>query len=192
MRPLSELEGELRAGVAHVAALRSQLAAAGRGAADLLLLGRWPPPLQLPPEAQAWGGGCCEEEEEGGGPAVPHGFLCPITHTLMSQPALLVSPQLSEASPTYELSAIRQWLRNSRTDPTTGRHLLTYHFIHNDNLRKAIEDWVHDRLARERLKQQQQQAQHQQGQQQHHHHYQPRQSPPHPHHMSAPDNNNTP
>ena len=32
----------------------------------------------------------------------------------MTQPALLVSPQLSEASPTYELAAIRQWLKSNR------------------------------------------------------------------------------
>ncbi|GLC36675.1 hypothetical protein PLESTB_000129100 [Pleodorina starrii] len=145
LRPLSVLEAELRAGLAQVAALRSQLAAVGRGVADLLLLGRWPPPLELPAEALGW----CE--------SVPHGFLCPITHSLMTQPALLVSPQLSEASPTYELSAIRQWLRSNRSDPTTGRYLHTYHFIHNDNLRKAIEDWVQDRLARE---QQEHQYQH--------------------------------
>ncbi|KXZ47619.1 hypothetical protein GPECTOR_34g778 [Gonium pectorale] len=144
LRPLSALEAELRAGLAQVAALRSQLAAVGRGVADLLLLGRWPPPLQLPPESHGWS------------EAVPHGFLCPITHSLMTQPALLVSPQLSEASPTYELSAIRQWLQSNRTDPTTGRFLRTYHFIHNDNLRKAIEDWVADRLERERQQQQQQ------------------------------------
>ncbi|GIL78387.1 hypothetical protein Vretifemale_7799 [Volvox reticuliferus] len=137
MRPLSALIAELRTGMAHVAALRAQLAAVGRGVADLLLLGRWPPPLDLPAEALNWND------------AVPHGFLCPITHSIMTQPALLVSPQLSEASPTYELSAIRQWLQTNRTDPTTGRILQTYHFIHNDNLRKAIEDWVAERLARE-------------------------------------------
>ncbi|GLI66432.1 hypothetical protein VaNZ11_010230 [Volvox africanus] len=137
VRPLSALIVELRTGMAHVAALRAQLAAVGRGVADLLLLGRWPPPLDLPAEVLNWND------------AVPHGFLCPITHSIMTQPALLVSPQLSEASPTYELSAIRQWLKTNRTDPTTGRVLQTYHFIHNDNLRKAIEDWVAERLVRE-------------------------------------------
>ncbi|KAG2485561.1 hypothetical protein HYH03_015726 [Edaphochlamys debaryana] len=148
MRPLSALEADLRAGLASVAALRAQLAAVGRGVADLLLLGRWPPPLELPAEATAWAEG---EGPDGpdGVDGVPHGFLCPITHSIMTQPALLVSPQLSEASPTYELSAIRQWLRSNRTDPTTGRYLATYHFIHNDNLRKAIEDWVHRRMARQ-------------------------------------------
>ncbi len=75
-----------------------------------MLLGRWPPPLQLPAEAQAWSD-------------VPHGFLCPITHSIMAQPALLVSPQLAEAAPTYELSAIRTWLRGNRWVPGAGSNV---------------------------------------------------------------------
>lgn len=65
----------------------------------------------------------------------------------------------------HPLCAIRR-LATRRTDPTTGRYLSSYHFIHNDNLRKAIEDWVAARLEHEK-QQQQQQDELQEQQQQH-------------------------
>lgn len=63
----------------------------------------WPAPLTLGFEA--------EEVEELC--AVPRGFVCPITQTIMTQPALLISSSISVPA-TYEKAAITRWLQESR------------------------------------------------------------------------------
>ncbi|GLC41967.1 hypothetical protein PLESTF_000105800 [Pleodorina starrii] len=93
---------------------------------------RWPAPLKLPPEVHDW--------ED-----VPRGFTCAITQQLMTQPAMLVSPELP-AAPTYERSAIQQWLAGQMRDPKSNTALRSYNLLPNEDLYRAIDDWVTHRL----------------------------------------------
>eukprot|EP00198_Chlamydomonas_reinhardtii_P005326 XP_001694662.1 predicted protein [Chlamydomonas reinhardtii] len=110
-------------------------AAQGQGRAGGPVVLRWPAPLQLPPEVADW--------ED-----VPRGFTCAITQGLMQQPAMLVSPDLPSA-PTYERAAIQQWLASQMRDPKSNTPLRSYSLLPNDDLSRAIDDWVHWRLRAE-------------------------------------------
>eukprot|EP00198_Chlamydomonas_reinhardtii_P005731 XP_001695067.1 predicted protein [Chlamydomonas reinhardtii] len=78
----------------------------------------------------------------GGGDVIaPRAFLCPITHDVMTQPCLLISPQLLSA-PTYERSAIQTWLTLRQTDPRTNTTLITWILLPNDELFRCIDDWA--------------------------------------------------
>jgi hypothetical protein len=85
------LEGAVRDGLEGGGPAAGPLSAArsgrGRGAEGLFEAG-----------GDSGGVGSSGEAEDEG---VPRGFLCAITHELMRQPALLLSPQLPRA-PTYE------------------------------------------------------------------------------------------
>ncbi|KXZ54210.1 hypothetical protein GPECTOR_5g302 [Gonium pectorale] len=96
----------------------------GRGGPVVL---RWPAPLQVPAEAHDW--------ED-----VPRGFTCAITQHVMSQPAMLVSPDLPSA-PTYERAAIQKWLAGQMRDPKSNTPLRSYSLLPNEDLHRAIDDW---------------------------------------------------
>ncbi|GFR47581.1 hypothetical protein Agub_g9309, partial [Astrephomene gubernaculifera] len=103
-----------------------------RRRAGLAVQLRWPAPLQLPPEVHDW--------ED-----VPRGFTCAITQHVMGQPAMLVSPELP-AAPTYERAAIQQWLATHMRDPKSNTPLTSYTLLPNEDLHRAIDDWVHFKL----------------------------------------------
>ena len=85
-----------------------------------------PPPLSLPD---------CELDD------APADFLCPIAHTVMTDP--VVGP----AGVSYERSALMQWLRLKRTDPSTQGRLEMGDCYANLNLRSQIAAWAKAREA---------------------------------------------
>ncbi|GFR47611.1 hypothetical protein Agub_g9347, partial [Astrephomene gubernaculifera] len=87
----------------------------------------WPAPLRL--------------QDIAGKSSAPRGFLCAITHEVMTQPALLLSPQLTSV-PSYERDAVERWLQRCCTDPRTRTPLRSYRLMPNDDLRRAIDDWA--------------------------------------------------
>ncbi|GLC42075.1 hypothetical protein PLESTM_001283200 [Pleodorina starrii] len=121
----------------------------------------WPQPLQLPAfvsnldgnDPGGGGGGDGDDDYGAVSPArarapapvavasPPRGFVCSITHEVMRQPALLLSPQLPSA-PSYEREAIQSWLALRRNDPRTNIVLRSYQLVPNDDLRRAIDDWA--------------------------------------------------
>ncbi|KAF8062902.1 PUB35 [Scenedesmus sp. PABB004] len=83
----------------------------------------WPKPLQVP-----------EAVEESC--VVPSYFVCPITHSVMTEPAVTAT------GATYERAAIVEWLRSQRRDPLTGRPLAPEQVSPNLALWRAIEEWL--------------------------------------------------
>jgi hypothetical protein len=71
----------------------------------------------------------------------PKPFVCPITHGLMSEPAVTAS------GASYERAAISQWLRTHSHDPLTGRELRPEQLAPNLSLYQAIDEWAAARAA---------------------------------------------
>ena len=84
-----------------------------------------PPPLALP-----------EGLDEDPHLEVPADFLCPIAHTVMTDP--VVGP----AGVSYERTALLQWLRTRRTDPSTQGALEIHEVYANLTLRSMIAAWA--------------------------------------------------
>ncbi|MEW5316882.1 MAG: hypothetical protein WDW38_008224 [Sanguina aurantia] len=107
----------------------------------------WPPGLNIPAALDELmaamdggqdGGGC------GGDLEVPLAFICPITHSIMRQPAV------TGTGASYEQEAIEKWLVQSRTDPLTQIKLTSTMLFPNLGLRSAIEGWLtkhHERIS---------------------------------------------
>ena len=62
----------------------------------------------------------------------PEAYLCPITHTLMVEPAVCADGH------TYERAAIERWFQTRTTSPLTGEELESKHLVKNHALRAAI------------------------------------------------------
>ncbi|EFJ52638.1 hypothetical protein VOLCADRAFT_102616 [Volvox carteri f. nagariensis] len=109
----------------------TSVAAAAAAAAQV----HWPPALDVPAWLDDW-------------PNAPEAFRCPITQSLMREPAQ------ASSGVTYERPAIVQWLDHRRVDPVTHVPLKRHRLAPNLNLRHMIEVWVQDRVeARRRLAQ---------------------------------------
>ncbi|CAF0752211.1 unnamed protein product [Rotaria sordida] len=65
----------------------------------------------------------------------PRDFLCPITREIMQNPVLLI-----EDGHSYELYALQRWLRDHNSSPMTNKPLRDRRFVHNFNLKNAIEE----------------------------------------------------
>ncbi|CAF1289982.1 unnamed protein product [Adineta ricciae] len=66
----------------------------------------------------------------------PRDFLCPITREIMQNPVLLI-----EDGRSYELYALQHWLRDHNSSPMTNKPLRDRRFVHNFNLKSAIEEY---------------------------------------------------
>ncbi|CAF1147605.1 unnamed protein product [Adineta steineri] len=66
----------------------------------------------------------------------PRDFLCPITREIMQNPVLLI-----EDGRSYELYALQRWLRDHNSSPMTNKPLRDRRFVHNYNLKSAIEEY---------------------------------------------------
>ncbi|CAF0876491.1 unnamed protein product [Adineta ricciae] len=73
---------------------------------------------------------------------IPRDFLCPITREIMQNPVVLI-----EDGRSYELSAIEAWLRDHNSSPMTNQTLTDRRWIHNYNLKSAIEEYCSQRQA---------------------------------------------
>eukprot|EP01102_Stenamoeba_stenopodia_P013543 TRINITY_DN4409_c0_g1_i2.p1 TRINITY_DN4409_c0_g1~~TRINITY_DN4409_c0_g1_i2.p1 ORF type:complete len:390 (+),score=76.40 TRINITY_DN4409_c0_g1_i2:139-1308(+) len=71
--------------------------------------------------------------------SVPQHFLCPITRCIMTQPAI------TDHGNTYELSAIREWLKKNQKDPLTNKPLNVVELKPNRIVQSMIEDWIQQR-----------------------------------------------
>lgn len=65
---------------------------------------------------------------------VPHECLCPITHSVMSDPVSTADGH------TYDRESIEKWLEENNTSPVTGLQLATRTLIPNHSLRSIICD----------------------------------------------------
>ena len=79
-----------------------------------------PPPLSLPDNLDD----------------APAEFLCPIAHVVMTDPVI------GPAGVSYERSALKQWLRQRKTDPSTQGELEMEDVYVNLNLRSMIAAWA--------------------------------------------------
>uniref|UniRef100_A0A383VPS3 U-box domain-containing protein n=1 Tax=Tetradesmus obliquus TaxID=3088 RepID=A0A383VPS3_TETOB len=111
----------------------------GRRAGSTQEAVHWPKPLQVP-----------EAVEEAC--SVPHFFICPITHSIMLEPAV------TSSGATYERAAIMEWLRAQKRDPLTSRELRPEQVSPNLALYRAIEEWIESCKALLDKQQQQQQG----------------------------------
>jgi hypothetical protein len=72
--------------------------------------------------------------------SIPAEFICPISHTIMTEPVILLSTGI-----TYELSAIRRWFETSTGTPTcpvTRCHVDLTQYAPNLAMYSAISNWV--------------------------------------------------
>ena len=67
---------------------------------------------------------------------VPEGYLCPITHEVMSDPVIN-----SVSGHSYERTHIEQWIKEKGTDPLTIQPTSMSQLTPNRNLRDVIEEW---------------------------------------------------
>ena len=68
-------------------------------------------------------------------PKIPDGFMCPISHGVMTNPVMTVDGH------TYERFHIVQWLLEHDTSPLTNEKLESLQLKPNYALKKAIESW---------------------------------------------------
>ncbi|KAL0053744.1 hypothetical protein WJX82_010251 [Trebouxia sp. C0006] len=87
----------------------------------------WPPPLVLPD--------ILEETVE-----VPDAYRCPITLTLMREPAITYEGL------TYDRPAILRWIEQRKKDPKTAKKLKANHLIPNLILRECMQSWIDKQL----------------------------------------------
>ncbi|GLC73021.1 hypothetical protein PLESTF_001323100 [Pleodorina starrii] len=86
----------------------------------------WPPPVKVPAEMQ--------ESAE----LAPKHLLCPITHHILTEPAV------TSTGATYERSAIVEWLTKAGKDPLTGRVLSPNEVFPNLAMYHVVEEYVRD------------------------------------------------
>ena len=85
------------------------------------------------PPALPHGGRRPEEKQE---EDLPSEFLCPISHSLMTDPVVLADGF------TYERSSIERWFKlGKKTSPMTGAALKSSTLVANIALRKLIEEY---------------------------------------------------
>lgn len=78
---------------------------------------------------------------------VPEHFLCPITRSIMHNPAyLMTNPKIN-----YEYSALMVWVVEHRTDPLTRQSILAPGIISNIDLRNKIYSFVMDMALGKRV-----------------------------------------
>ncbi|GLI64978.1 hypothetical protein VaNZ11_008402 [Volvox africanus] len=96
------------------------------GASDATGLSRhhWPPPIDVPVELQ--------ETTE----SVPKHLLCPITHHILTEPAV------TSTGATYERAAIIEWLTKAGKDPITGRTVSPSEVHPNLAMYNVVEEYV--------------------------------------------------
>eukprot|EP00775_Hariotina_reticulata_P005681 gene5681-5919_t len=120
------------------------------------VIGPWPAPLAIP-----------EAIDDLSNADVPRGFICPITQSIMRQPALLLHDGTVTPS-TYDKEAIQQWLASHRCrgqkvnvplavapvvheelvsikSPGTQLRMKSVKLVYNGDLARSIEDWVRDK-----------------------------------------------
>ncbi|KAF6258058.1 hypothetical protein COO60DRAFT_1460844 [Scenedesmus sp. NREL 46B-D3] len=102
-QPGQQREGGGNRGMGAVDAMAALVGAGDAGGHRLQEAVHWPRPLMIP-------------EPVGESCSVPHYFICPITHSIMLEPAVTSSGTTSEGS------AIMQWLKTHKRDPITSRH----------------------------------------------------------------------
>lgn len=68
--------------------------------------------------------------------ATPSGFICPITHEIMTDPVMCTDGH------SYERSAILRWLQSHNTSPMTNCVIDTSSITPNISLRNSIQDFV--------------------------------------------------
>lgn len=68
--------------------------------------------------------------------SIPKSFFCPLTKEIMVSPVLLI-----EDRRTYEKSALKDWLQNHKTSPTTKQILKNKDFIENIALKDSIKEF---------------------------------------------------
>jgi len=66
-------------------------------------------------------------------------FVCPITHTIMADPVIVVSSGI-----TYEKWAIEEWIRHHNTDPCTREVLTETNLVPNRVLKRLIERYLNN------------------------------------------------
>ncbi|KAG2491375.1 hypothetical protein HYH03_010372 [Edaphochlamys debaryana] len=108
------------------AAAHQAHAHAGGGATALVSLKRrqhWPPPLTVAPHLHE---------------IAPRHLLCPITHHVLSEPAV------TSTGATYEREAIVAWLSKAGKDPLTGQAVSPHEVFPNLAMYTAVEEWLRD------------------------------------------------
>ncbi|KAG2450771.1 hypothetical protein HYH02_004608 [Chlamydomonas schloesseri] len=87
----------------------------------------WPPPVEVPAALQ-------EEAEH-----APRHLLCPITHLILTEPAVTVT------GATYERSAIIGWLQQAGKDPLTGHAVSPDEVFPNLAMYAVLEEYVREK-----------------------------------------------
>ncbi|KAG2438159.1 hypothetical protein HXX76_005767 [Chlamydomonas incerta] len=90
----------------------------------------WPPPVEVPAALQ-------EEAEH-----APRHLLCPITHLILTEPAVTVT------GATYERSAIIGWLQQAGKDPLTGHAVAPDEVFPNLAMYAVLEEYVRDQAPK--------------------------------------------
>ncbi|GIL44791.1 hypothetical protein Vafri_2281 [Volvox africanus] len=97
---------------------------AGASGAAGLSRHHWPPPIDVPVELQ--------ETAE----SAPKHLLCPITHHILTEPAV------TSTGATYERTAIIEWLTKAGKDPITGRTVSPSEVHPNLAMYNVVEEYV--------------------------------------------------
>jgi len=95
----------------------------------------WPPPLALSPAVDIGGVSVAGDGEQDAGAAYEE-FICPITRSIMREPAVTPS------GISYDRPNLARWVRERGTDPGTGQPLREKHLYPNLALRSTIERWA--------------------------------------------------
>ena len=69
-------------------------------------------------------------------PQPPNAFFCPITHSIMKDPAII------QDGVSYEYEAIKKWLDKNYTSPLTNEDIDEEVIIKNTNLKNIINLWL--------------------------------------------------
>ncbi|KXZ50917.1 hypothetical protein GPECTOR_14g163 [Gonium pectorale] len=120
IRHLGHRAAEDLQAAAHVAGVKASMTVQRRQ--------HWPPPVRVSQELQ--------EEAE----SAPKHLLCPITHHILTEPAVTVT------GATYERSAIVEWLSKAGRDPLTGHVLSTEEVFPNLTMYTLVEEYVRERM----------------------------------------------
>ncbi|GFR48551.1 hypothetical protein Agub_g10450 [Astrephomene gubernaculifera] len=115
----------------HRAAEDLNVAALGVAATASVTVRRrqhWPPPVSVPAELQ--------ETAE----SAPKHLLCPITHHILTEPAV------TSTGATYERSAIVEWLAKAGKDPLTGHAVSADEVFPNLAMYSVVEEYVREHM----------------------------------------------
>lgn len=78
----------------------------------------------------------CDKKEASPVPQPPNAFFCPITHSIMRDPAII------EDGVSYEYESIKKWLQTNDTSPITNSDVDDEIIIKNTNLKNVINLWL--------------------------------------------------